>query len=130
LREHIPSAAAEKKMSKVDTLRHAVDYIRQLQTLLREKSEEISYNSPGQQPPYTPSYTPSGGNQAFQYESGYETSSYYSSEQSSPSCLTSPGFQSLYQNQPSQSAVRESSFSQEQEEEELLDVIAKWQDQD
>ena len=34
LRSHIPSAAKHKKMSKVDTLRHAVDYIQNLQTML------------------------------------------------------------------------------------------------
>ena len=40
LRTHIPSAAKQKKMSKVDTLRHAVDYIQKLRKILREQSLE------------------------------------------------------------------------------------------
>lgn len=34
LRTHIPSAAKHKKMSKVDTLRHAVEYISSLNRML------------------------------------------------------------------------------------------------
>ena len=37
LRSHIPTAAKHKKMSKVDTLRHAVDYIRNLRKMLKEQ---------------------------------------------------------------------------------------------
>ncbi|CAL8260490.1 unnamed protein product [Merluccius merluccius] len=36
LRQHVPSGAANKKMSKVETLRSAVEYIRALQQLLDE----------------------------------------------------------------------------------------------
>ncbi|XP_069486025.1 achaete-scute homolog 1 [Ambystoma mexicanum] len=36
LREHVPSGAQNKKMSKVETLRSAVEYIRALQALLDE----------------------------------------------------------------------------------------------
>ena len=39
LRSHIPSAAKHKKMSKVDTLRHAVDYIQNLQKMLSSTEE-------------------------------------------------------------------------------------------
>ena len=39
LRKHIPSAAKHKKMSKVDTLRHAVDYIQNLQQMLNSVDE-------------------------------------------------------------------------------------------
>ena len=38
LRSHIPGAAKQKKMSKVETLRHAVEYIQMLQRLLGEKA--------------------------------------------------------------------------------------------
>ena len=38
LRSHIPGAAKQKKMSKVETLRHAVEYIQMLQKLLGEKA--------------------------------------------------------------------------------------------
>ena len=37
LRSHIPTAAKHKKMSKVDTLRHAVEYIRNLKKMLKEQ---------------------------------------------------------------------------------------------
>ena len=57
LRAHIPSAAKQKKMSKVDTLKHAVDYIQNLQVLLNEKSHHNSTTSNTdfmlQQPPHT-----------------------------------------------------------------------------
>ncbi|XP_036440232.1 achaete-scute homolog 1b [Colossoma macropomum] len=36
LRQHVPSGAASKKMSKVETLRSAVEYIRALQRLVNE----------------------------------------------------------------------------------------------
>lgn len=36
LRQHVPNGAKNKKMSKVETLRSAVEYIRQLQQLLGE----------------------------------------------------------------------------------------------
>ena len=37
LRSHIPGAAKQKKMSKVETLRHAVEYIENLQAMLDNK---------------------------------------------------------------------------------------------
>ena len=42
LRSHIPSAAKHKKMSKVETLRHAVEYIENLQAMLDEKADSAS----------------------------------------------------------------------------------------
>lgn len=39
LRNQIPTAAKHKKMSKVDTLRHAVDYIRHLKQMLNDDIE-------------------------------------------------------------------------------------------
>eukprot|EP00095_Tigriopus_kingsejongensis_P000125 snap_masked-scaffold450_size166944-processed-gene-0.3 protein:Tk00125 transcript:snap_masked-scaffold450_size166944-processed-gene-0.3-mRNA-1 annotation:"transcriptional regulator" len=39
LRHHIPSAAKQKKMSKVDTLRHAVEYIQNLQDMLLDQQQ-------------------------------------------------------------------------------------------
>lgn len=35
LRQHVPHGTKRQKMSKVDTLRSAVDYIKQLQQLLQ-----------------------------------------------------------------------------------------------
>lgn len=119
LRRHIPSAAAAKKMSKVETLRHAVEYIQSLQRLLgadlvvpemnsmKENEEnnltedessiegEKTPDSPRQNSvfsfpspltPRTPSVFNAGHGippltaaSSSQHESGYETSSYYSS---------------------------------------------------
>lgn len=46
LQNQIPSAAKHKKMSKVDTLRHAVDYIRHLKQLLKDDcDDDISIKS-------------------------------------------------------------------------------------
>lgn len=39
LRQHVPNGAKNKKMSKVETLRSAVEYIRQLQRLLGQNAE-------------------------------------------------------------------------------------------
>ncbi|KAF2358561.1 Myc-type basic helix-loop-helix (bHLH) domain, partial [Trinorchestia longiramus] len=41
LRQHIPSAAKAKKISKVDTLKQAVEYIQNLQQLLAENDEAL-----------------------------------------------------------------------------------------
>ena len=40
LRSHIPSAAKNKKMSKVDTLRHAVEYIQNMHKMLHEQQQQ------------------------------------------------------------------------------------------
>ena len=48
LRNHIPGAAKNKKLSKVDTLRRAMEYIESLQRLLEEHSE--SSRLTGQRP--------------------------------------------------------------------------------
>ena len=115
LRTHIPSAAKHKKMSKVDTLRHAVEYIQSMQNMLDrhvlgEEDTEDNYSitdsidehpspsitslepfvkceepiSPPPMPHSLESSTPHTPTEA--YESGYETSSYYSTHS-----LISPG---------------------------------------
>ena len=58
LRTHIPSAVKHKKMSKVDTLKHAVDYIQSLNRMLNRCSadsadsetddDEIQHNNQNQ----------------------------------------------------------------------------------
>lgn len=45
MRNHIPSAAKQKKMSKVDTLRHAVDYIEKLQHILTEQRIDVNVST-------------------------------------------------------------------------------------
>lgn len=42
LRNQIPTAAKNKKMSKVDTLRHAVDYIRHLKDMLSDNCDDVA----------------------------------------------------------------------------------------
>ena len=51
LREHLPNEPTEKRMSKVETLRAAIRYIRRLETLLdttKEKSVLSEKNSTGE----------------------------------------------------------------------------------
>ncbi|NXX89571.1 ASCL2 protein, partial [Centropus bengalensis] len=43
LRQHVPHGAASKKMSKVETLRSAVEYIRALQRLLDEHDAAAAF---------------------------------------------------------------------------------------
>ncbi|XP_062577064.1 achaete-scute homolog 1-like [Saccostrea cucullata] len=42
LREHVPNGKKNKKMSKVDTLRAAVEYIKQLQTVLQDENMDTT----------------------------------------------------------------------------------------
>ena len=184
LRAHIPTAAKQKKMSKVDTLRHAVEYIQSLQMMLNDKHHNHSgtngtsqtgsgtefnlgttttepHHNPHHQYPLTPQ-TPSfpagppsqhGGN-----ESGYDTaSSFFSastpigghngnglmsppiSYEHSPNNCNSPNSNngssvfsySHHHHQQHQAYDHHVNYYAEQnsEEDELLDVIAKWQDQ-
>lgn len=44
LRQHVPNGAKNKKMSKVETLRSAVEYIRQLQKLLGPGSSSTEHS--------------------------------------------------------------------------------------
>ncbi|KAM9373119.1 achaete-scute homolog 2 [Phaethornis superciliosus] len=46
LRQHVPHGAASKKMSKVETLRSAVEYIRALQRLLDEHDASAASSFP------------------------------------------------------------------------------------
>lgn len=45
LRQHVPNGAKNKKMSKVETLRSAVEYIRQLQKVLGQNSDPSAFLS-------------------------------------------------------------------------------------
>ncbi|XP_060079804.1 achaete-scute homolog 2-like [Ylistrum balloti] len=49
LRDHVPAGIENKKLSKVDTLRSAVDYIKQLQHLLEVTSADGNSSNIGQQ---------------------------------------------------------------------------------
>ncbi|OCT88762.1 hypothetical protein XELAEV_18017391mg [Xenopus laevis] len=58
LREHVPNGAANKKMSKVETLRSAVEYIRALQQLLDEHDAvSAAFQSGVLSPTISPNYS-------------------------------------------------------------------------
>lgn len=49
LRQHVPNGGKNKKMSKVETLRSAVEYIRQLQKLLGQTGGDSCYSTDDEQ---------------------------------------------------------------------------------
>lgn len=58
LRQHVPNGAANKKMSKVETLRSAVEYIRALQQLLDEHDAvSAAFQCGLQSPPLSNAYS-------------------------------------------------------------------------
>lgn len=156
LRTHIPSAAKHKKMSKVDTLRHAVEYIQSLTRMLNRNStdsedidnEELTEDEHENntqivkvETPLSPPPEPQAFSQE-NYESGYETASYYSCNS-----MISPVPQQqnyLYNNHGDQQYLEHRgpgtfnfypthppthlSIEPNSEEDELLDAIANWQD--
>ena len=150
LRTHIPSAAKHKKMSKVDTLRHAVEYIQSLQRMLNRNStdsstedleedhclaeEEDSTNIVKVETPLSPPPEPQAFGAAENYESGYETASYYSSCNSMISPVPQQqnylynGDQQYFNYYPTQPHPNNLSIEPNSEEDELLDAIANWQD--
>ncbi|KAM8820707.1 achaete-scute homolog 1 [Eudromia elegans] len=78
LREHVPNGAANKKMSKVETLRSAVEYIRALQQLLDEHDAvSAAFQAGVLSPTISPSYSHDMNSMA-----GSPVSSYSSDEAS------------------------------------------------
>eukprot|EP00090_Calanus_glacialis_P011071 TRINITY_DN19554_c0_g1_i1.p1 TRINITY_DN19554_c0_g1~~TRINITY_DN19554_c0_g1_i1.p1 ORF type:complete len:252 (-),score=29.03 TRINITY_DN19554_c0_g1_i1:499-1254(-) len=113
LKRHIPSAAPVKKMSKVNILSHAVDYIESLTALLKEAPnpnrsspkpttsyptqachspypQQPCYTQTSYPPPLTPIspntlyYPPNQAHAYRHYESGYETSGFFSDSERPP----------------------------------------------
>lgn len=131
LRAHIPSAAKQKKMSKVDTLRHAVEYIQNLQCMLNEKQNFGPQQGIVSQPqPLTPT-TPTSVHYSQQIhcnESGYDTAS-TSSFYSSPQYNTNTSFEyNGYEHSVQQLQPQQPCYTNSHEEDDILDVIAKWQE--
>uniref|UniRef100_A0A4W3IAL7 Achaete-scute family bHLH transcription factor 1 n=1 Tax=Callorhinchus milii TaxID=7868 RepID=A0A4W3IAL7_CALMI len=78
LREHVPNGSASKKMSKVETLRSAVEYIRALQQLLDEHDAvSAAFQSGALSPALSPHYSNGMNSMA-----GSPVSSYSSDEAS------------------------------------------------
>ncbi|XP_068800927.1 achaete-scute homolog 2 [Struthio camelus] len=70
LRQHVPHGAASKKMSKVETLRSAVEYIRALQRLLAEHDAAAPAAASSSSSPSFGSSAP--GSPCSSEESGYD----------------------------------------------------------
>lgn len=142
LRDHIPQEVvsalsnggrgASKKLSKVDTLRLAVEYIRRLQDTISEYDSDASST----QSSVCGSPEP---NMFFNYQSGSEYSQYSQSSASPTPSLMSENssdahyFQQQQQQQPEQpqfnAQMYNCTINEPSEDEELLDCISYWQDQ-
>lgn len=146
LRQHIPQSVintlssggrgASKKLSKVDTLRIAVEYIRGLQDLLESSNPAGSVASQQQQQHYDESsndgsnygYSSVGSpldNQSYQMTHS-PNSSYSDSDISVNGANTF--VQTLKLEEPEQQDFK-FDFSEQHDDEELLDYISSWQDQ-
>uniref|UniRef100_A0A8B9Y8W8 BHLH domain-containing protein n=1 Tax=Bos mutus grunniens TaxID=30521 RepID=A0A8B9Y8W8_BOSMU len=87
LREHVPNGAANKKMSKVETLRSAVEYIRALQQLLDEHDAvSAAFQAGVLSPTISPNYSNDMNSMA-----GSPVSSYSSDEGSYDPLRSRPG---------------------------------------
>ena len=155
LRAHIPSAAKQKKMSKVDTLKHAVEYIQSLQCMLTDKNTTLTSPIPHQQnsevnnfatqnyplTPQTPTSMTFPSN-----ESGYSSeASFFTNHsglmtppvnvpqyhQNTTSCNSPNNHTENYSTMSTYYSTHQDYYQpqpqhQEHDDEELLDVIAKW----
>lgn len=82
LRQHVPNGAANKKMSKVETLRSAVEYIRALQQLLDEHDAvSAAFQCGLQSPPLSNAYSADPESPHSTYSSDDGTNEHLSSEE-------------------------------------------------
>ncbi|KAL2088944.1 hypothetical protein ACEWY4_015843 [Coilia grayii] len=82
LRQHVPNGAANKKMSKVETLRSAVEYIRALQHLLDEHDAvSAAFQCGLQSPPLSNAYSAEPESPHSTYSSDDGTNDHLSSEE-------------------------------------------------
>lgn len=70
LREHLPQELDEKRLSKVETLRAAIDYIKHLQTLLDLNVSGMEASADGARPPRRSEWSSDGGPRAGPTDSG------------------------------------------------------------
>lgn len=82
LRQHVPNGAANKKMSKVETLRSAVEYIRALQQLLDEHDAvSAAFQCGLQSPPLSNAYSAEPESPHSTYSSDDGSNDHLSSEE-------------------------------------------------
>ena len=124
LKNHVPGAARQKRMSKVDIIKHSIDYIQKLQKSLRESESPASDVScglsecPGSEDRLTPRSTDSGYLSP-QY-CKYTSSSSFSSSPSLPPSIPPA------QNCSLQQVL--SVLSRGDPDGDVLDAIIDWQD--
>ena len=150
LKSHVPAAARTKRMSKVDIIKHSIEYIQKLQTMVRaaqdnrnnfaQDSSDPQYEDPLQAMPANPfaqycpqdyqnqetSVNPSPLLQtqtSFPVPVSPSSSTFSSCSSSSNFSLLSASSSSLPQTQPHQAYSADSLL-----DDDILDVIAEWQD--
>ena len=119
LKNHVPGAARQKRMSKVDIIKHSIDYIQKLQRSLQDS--EIPAASDEANHPGEPEacLTPCSG------DSGYQSPHYNYYKHTPSSASVSSSFSSLpaVQYQPNQGCQGG------QTDCDVLDAIMEWQDE-
>ena len=110
LKNHVPGAARQKRMSKVDIIKQSIDYIQKLQKSLQDSGIPASDGEPEE------CLTPCSG------DSGYQSPHYNYYKHTPSSASVSSSFSSLpaVQYQPSQGGRADC---------DVLDAIMEWQDE-
>ena len=155
LKNHVPGAARQKRMSKVDIIKHSIEYIQKLQKMV-EHSEKASTQFPTIEPQQINNMQSETGPTVFSrqlYSEEYQYTNYNqnqsqhltpspssssSSSSSDSACSTSTSassqlfssyLSSLCSSYPDDTYSTNNSLVDDQLlEENILDVIAEWQD--
>ena len=124
LRLHVPSASQAKKMSKVDILKHSIEYIQKLRAMVEGSEYEQHHHLPNSTLPACPSSpcTPGSSSGESGYSSPLPQAFIFPSSTSSSTNSTSnlvPSFQT--------SDTPSSLMRTQEEDDMILDVILDWQ---
>ena len=124
LRLHVPSAYQAKKMSKVDILKHSIEYIQKLRAMVEGSEYEQHHHLPNSNLPACPSSpcTPGSSSGESGYSSPLPQAFIFPSSTSSSTISTSnlvPSFQT--------SDTPSSLMRTQEEDDMILDVILDWQ---
>ena len=124
LRLHVPSASQAKKMSKVDILKHSIEYIQKLRAMVEGSEYEQVSHLPNSNLPACPSSpcTPGSSSGESGYSSPLPQAFIFPSSTSSSTNSTSnlvPSFQT--------SDMSSSLMRTQEEDDMILDVILDWQ---